>query len=232
MGTVFCDNCGVSLLEETAKFCRACGKPTPLSEAATKRFDEQPGFQTATRSMGPSPTTPAYMAPFEFPPAPQTIDLDRKRKRNIILVATMLAMMIFALGGLLLFLNFESDPTPDIPVVTIPNAPRAPMQPPIPPVPPAPPVIGRQSKIDPSLIYPGSRETMSLTAEGGKDVLKLHTDDSAKKVVDWYQARLKGNKKITIVGQTILQAGETTVVVIDAEGTEILITSGGEDSEK
>src|SRR5258706_15426607 len=107
MGTVFCDNCGVSLLEETAKFCRACGKPTPLSEeAATKRFEQQPGFQTPTSPVGPSPTTPAYMAPFEFPAAPQTIDLNRTRKRNLILFASMLPVMILALGGFLIFLTF------------------------------------------------------------------------------------------------------------------------------
>src|SRR5439155_25228851 len=65
MGTVYCDNCGTSLLEENAKFCRACGKP-PLSEAATKRFDEPPSVQVPTSPVGPSLTTPAYMAPFEF----------------------------------------------------------------------------------------------------------------------------------------------------------------------
>src|SRR6266850_2591286 len=140
MGTVYCDNCGVSLLEETAKFCRACGKPTPpLSEAATKRFDQQPGFQTPTSPVGPSPTTPAYMAPFEFPAAPQTIDLTRKRKLNLILVASMLALMIFALGGLLIFLNFEGTPTgTPPPVPTVPIAPEPPIPPGAPSPPPAP----------------------------------------------------------------------------------------------
>lgn len=136
MGTVFCDNCGVSLLEETAKFCRACGKPTPpLSEAATKRFDQQPGFQTPTSPVGPSPTTPAYMTPFEFAAAPQTIDLNRKRKRNLILVASMLAVMIFALGGLLIFLNFEhGTPAANPPVLPVPTPPGPPVTPLTPPL--------------------------------------------------------------------------------------------------
>src|SRR4029077_14737796 len=87
-----------------ARFCRACGKPTPaLSEVATKRFDQQPGLQAQTSPVGASPTTPAYMTPFEFPTTPQTNDLHRKRKRNIIIVASMLAMMIFALCGLFFF---------------------------------------------------------------------------------------------------------------------------------
>src|SRR4029453_17180460 len=110
MSTVFCDNCGVSLLEETAKFCRACGKPTPpLSEAATKRFDQQPAFQTPTSPVGASPTTPAYMGPFEVPPASPPVDLNRKKKRKIILLAAMLSFMIFALGGLLIFLRSGDD---------------------------------------------------------------------------------------------------------------------------
>src|SRR5260370_311449 len=139
MGTVFCDNCGVSLLEETAKFCRACGKPTPLSEAATKRFDQQPGFQTPTSPVGPSPTAPAYMTPFEFPAASPTIDLDRQRKRNVILAASMLALLIVALGGLLIFLSLGQGTPTSIPSrgISTPDAPPAPTLPPPPPPPPA-----------------------------------------------------------------------------------------------
>lgn len=221
MGTVFCDNCGVSLLEETAKFCRACGKPTPpLSEAATKRFDQQTGFQTPTNPVGPSPTTPAYMAPIEFPPASQTIDLHRKRKRNVILVASMLALMIFALGGLFFFLSLGQEAQTGI---TTPGTP--------PPPPPPPPLIGIETptKIDQSLIYPGSHETMAITAEGGNRVLKLHSDDAASKVAEWYISKLKLSKKISIAGQTILKSGDIGVVIMGGDdGAEILITQGKE----
>ncbi len=227
MGTVYCDNCGTSLLEETAKFCRACGKPTPLSEAATKRFDERPSVQVPTGPVGPSLTTPAYMAPFEFPQAPQTNDLRQKtQKRNLIIVVSMMAVMIFALVGLLAFWNFARGPE------GIPAPPPPPMTsaPPMPPVPPAPPGINGPSTIDPSLIYPGARQTMSLQADGGKSVLKLHTDDAARTVSDWYIARLRLAKKVSIVGQTILQAGDIGVVIMGGdEGTEILITRGGEE---
>jgi hypothetical protein len=238
MGTVFCDNCGVSLLEETAKFCRACGKPTPpLSEAATKRFDQQPGVQTVTSPVGPSPTTPAYMAPFEFPSAPQTIDLTRKRKRNLILVASMLALMIFALGGLLIFLNFEQGTplgTPP-PVISTPTAPGPSIAPPAPhaPPPPPPPGIEIPTSIDQSLIYPGSRETMATTEEGGTYVLTLHSEDAASKVAKWYTAKLKTAKKVSIAGQTILEAGDIVVVIMGGDdGAEILITQGGKASKK
>lgn len=232
MGTVFCDNCGVSLLEETAKFCRACGKPTPpLSETATKRFDQQPGFQIPTSPVGPSPTTPAYMAPVEFPAAPQTIDLDRKRKRNVILVASMLALMIFALGGLLIFLNLGQGTPTGIPrVQSPPTVPRPPIPPPTPP--PAP-GIETPTKIDQSLMYPGSRQTMAITAEGGNRVLNLHSDDAASKVVEWYVSKLRVIKKVSIAGQTILQAGNIGVVVMGGDdGAEILITQGSKDSKK
>jgi len=232
MGTVFCDNCGVSLLEETAKFCRACGKPTPsLSETATKRFDQQPGFQTQTSSFGQQPTTPAYMAPFEFPSAPQTIDLNRARKRNMILVATMLAVMIFALGGLFVFLR-SGDLTPTgIPSIT--STPPIPDPPNPPPPPPARPGTATPTKIDQELIYPGSKETMKITTEGVNNVLKLHTDDAASKVVAWYVARLKVTNKYSFAGQTMLQAADTNVVIMGGDdGAEILITQSNKDSGK
>ena len=234
MGTVFCDNCGVSLLEESARFCRACGKPTPSpSETATKRFDQQPGFQTQTSSFGPSPTTPAYMAPFEFPSAPQTIDLNRTRKRNMILVATMLAIMIFALGGLYLFLR-SGDLTPTgIPAITSPPSIPDPPKPPFPP--PTPPVPGTATPatIDQELIYPGSKETMKITTAGVNNVLKLHTDDATSKVVAWYIARLKVTNKYSIAGQTMLQAGDTNVMIMGGDdGAEILITQSNKDSGK
>lgn len=218
MGTVYCDNCGTSLLEETAKFCRACGKATPLSEAATKRFDQQPSVQVPTSPVGPSLTTPAYMAPFELPPAPQTNDLRQKtQKRNLIILVSMLALMILALAGLLAFLNFGLGSE---------GIPAAPPPPGFSGPPPPPPPPG----IDQSLIYPGARQTMSIRADGGKSVLNLHSDDAATKVADWYIARLKVAKKISIAGQTILQAGDIGVVIMGGdEGTEILITRGGEE---
>ncbi|HLF83736.1 MAG TPA: zinc ribbon domain-containing protein [Blastocatellia bacterium] len=224
MGTVYCDNCGTSLLEETAKFCRACGKPTPLSEAATKRFDEQPIVQAHTSPVGPSLTTPAYMAPFDAPPALQTADLRQKtQKRNLIILLSMLAVMIFALAGLLAFLNFGLGP----------EGIRAPPPPPgfsrPPPLPP-PPGINGPSTIDQSLIYPGARQTMSFNQEGGKSVLQLQSDDPAVKVARWYIARLKITKKVATAGQTILRAGDIGVVIMGSdEGVQILITRGGEE---
>ncbi|HSB09207.1 MAG TPA: zinc ribbon domain-containing protein [Blastocatellia bacterium] len=230
MGTVFCDNCGASL-EETARFCRACGKATPLSEAATKKFDEQPGYRAPTNPVGASLTTPAYLAPTEPPAAPQTNDLSRNRqRRNLIIVLSMMAVMILALGGLLLFLSFGFGGPPDIPESPpVAGAPPPATKPPLPPAPPAPPEIGGASRIDQSLIYPGSRQTMAIAEQGGKSVLQLHSDDAPAKIVDWYTEKLNAKKKVSIIGQTILQAGDVTVVIVGGDtGSQILITRGGD----
>jgi hypothetical protein len=174
------------------------------------------------------------MAPFEFPPATRTNDLRQKtQKRNLIILVSMLALMIFALAGLLAFLNFGLGPSEGIP--TPPPAPTAsappiPPVPPIPPGPPTPPAAVGPSTIDQSLIYPGARQTMSMQAEGGKSVLTLQTDDSARKVAAWYIAKLKITKKFAIAGQTFLQAGDTGVVITGSdEGAQIIITRGGEE---
>ena len=236
MATVFCDNCGTSILEN-AKFCRACGKPTPsLSEATTKKFDEpfheQPGIHNPTRSVGPSFTAPAYMSPSDFnPTAPgvETNDLRQKtRKRNLIIIGSMFAVMIFALAGLLIFLSLGVS-GPHIPPTTV-EVPQTPAPPPPPPVnPPGVTVEPVRSGIDPSLIYPGSRQTMSVEHDGGKSVLQLMSDDSAKTVADWYSARLKSTKTIHVIGQTILKAGDIAVVIMGGEnGSQILITKGGD----
>ena len=236
MATVFCDNCGTSLLD-SAKFCRACGKPTPaLSEATTKKFDEQTGFQNSTRSVGPSFTGPAYMSPMEFnAPAPgvATNDLRQKtRNRNLIIIACMFGVMIFALAGLLIFLNLRVTPPQPPPLVGI-QTPAVPPPPP-PPGQPTPPITATPAEtgIDPSLIYPGSRQTMSIIKGGGKSVLQLVTNDASKTVADWYTSRLKDAKKVTIlgIGPTIFKAGDIGVVITGSdEGTQILITKGGDD---
>jgi hypothetical protein len=171
------------------------------------------------------------MSPLEFnPTAPgaATNDLREKaRQRNLIIILSMFAVMIFALAGLLIFFNLRAGPphVPTPPTVEVPTIPS----PPPPPSQPTPPVTVQpvRSRIDPSLIYPGSRETMSVEHDGGKSVLQLTSDDSAKTVADWYSARLKSAKTIHVIGQTILKAGDIGVVIIGGdEGSQILITKG------
>jgi len=176
------------------------------------------------------------MAPFEMPPAQQTNDLRKRQKRNVIILVSMLAVMIFALAGLLAFLSFGFDapdgPGPEPPpLVGVPTPPGVPVPPPpgvpVRPPPPSPPVIGGPSAIDPSLIYPGASQTMSVNREGGKGVVQLRTSDSVRKVADWYMARLKITKKVEIAGQTILKAGDIGVMIFGGDdGAQILITRG------
>ena len=71
---------------------------------------------------------------------------------------------------------------------------------------------------------------MSMQAEGGKSVLTLQSNDSARKVADWYIAKLKVTKKVAGFGQTLLQAGDIGVVITGSdEGAQIIITRGGEE---
>jgi len=146
----------------------------------------------------------------------------------------MFGVMILALAGLLIFLNFGVNaPRFPPPVGEIPGGPPAP--PPLPPIqPPPPPLTATPADpgIDPSLIYPGSSQTMSIVKPGGKSVLQLVTNDAAKTVADWYSSRLKDAKKVSIlgIGPTIFKAGEIAVVITGSdEGTQILITKGGGD---
>ena len=163
-------------------------------------------------------------------PGTATNDLRQKtRNRNLIIVACMFGVMILALAGLLMFLRFGigATQTPP-PLVEVPKVPPPPGGPLLnPPNPPGAPGANAPSGIDPSLIYPGSRETTSVVNDGGKSVLQLTSDDSASTVADWYSARLKPTKTVHIIGQTILKAGDIGVLIMGGEsGSQIWITKG------
>jgi hypothetical protein len=242
MSTVFCDHCGASLLGETAKFCRVCGKPTPLSEATTKRFDEQPEIRSTTSPVGNSYTTPAYMAPFEMPPSVQTHDLKYNRqRRNLLLVIGMLVVMILALGGLLAFLSFNSGSsdgggggsaatTPPALNGPPPGTPGVPGGVPKAPTPPTPPPVelGPSPQIDSSLIYPGAKEQTSVEKKN-KRVRILNSEASVSDVADWYIARLPEAKKVSVLGQTILKLQDLEVVIVGGpQGSQIIMKRGSD----
>lgn len=230
MATVYCDNCGTSLLDESARFCRACGKPTPASEAATRRFDERAQVENPTSPVG-SFTTPAYMAPLEMPPGEQTNDLrQKKQKRNLIILACMMGIMIVALVGLLAFLSFGIGPQ----LGTAPPPPPPEFDRPPPPPPPPPPLepgAAGPTTIDKSLIYPGSNQETLVSDEQGTKVVRLQSDDRITKVVEWYTSRLPAAKKLSILRQTILSSGTLRVIITGSdEGTQIIITRGDGDN--
>jgi hypothetical protein len=71
---------------------------------------------------------------------------------------------------------------------------------------------------------------MLVTGEGGKTVLGLASDDSTRKVADWYEARLKNAKKVVFGGQTVLKADDLVVMIMGSdEGSQIMITRGDKD---
>jgi hypothetical protein len=57
----------------------------------------------------------------------------------------------------------------------------------------------------------------------------LQTSDPVRKVVEWYEARLKNNKVIRIQnGTSVITSGSTAVVVKPEDGgTSIVITRAG-----
>jgi len=72
---------------------------------------------------------------------------------------------------------------------------------------------------------------MTISAEGVTTTLKLHSDDAASKVAKWYLSKLKVTNKFSIAGQTIIQAGDTNVVIMGGDdGAEILITVSNKNS--
>jgi hypothetical protein len=57
----------------------------------------------------------------------------------------------------------------------------------------------------------------------------LQTDDPTSKVVAWYSARLKTAEKVSIIGPTILKAGEIRVIIVGGDGGAQIIITRGED---
>jgi hypothetical protein len=100
----------------------------------------------------------------------------------------------------------------------------------LPPQPPQPPVPGAEGQATGTdLIYPGAAKENEFNAGPGGIVIKLQTSDPVRKVVEWYEARLKNNKVIRIQnGTSVITSGSTAVVVKPEDGgTSIVITRAG-----
>src|SRR5262245_34393006 len=228
MGTVFCDKCGASL-EETARFCRVCGEATPVTEgtteAVTKRFDEPKQEWAGTSPVRPPTTAPQYVQQYDSMIPQVGAQKEKSSKKLVIILASMLAFMIIALGGLLAFLNVSSGPPPPpIPDrATRPPGPGGSPEPPPPPTPPGIPPVG----LDPSLYYPGAKVGKQVLA-GGTGVFTLSSDDPVDKVLDWYTSRLNISQRIVKEGKAVLQSGGTTVTIkANGSGSDIAIVNVG-----
>lgn len=234
MAIISCANCGADT-EHTARFCRKCGNPINLGEATTKNLDAPTISEQRTQHVNVSPTTPSYLAPGPVPPFPayptQNIG-SPSHKWAIIGLASLVVVLLIALGILLLNRSVEEPAGATMPpTIVIPRAPEAPVPPipPMPPIPPIPPVQGQGSVISTDLIYPGAEKENEFSA-GTSGFVKLRTEDPIGEVVKWYEDKLKDEKIIKLPdGTSVLKSGSVAIVIkSEGDGTSIVITRGGE----
>lgn len=241
MAIVSCTSCGAQI-EDTSRFCRVCGRSFDPSELTTRRLEPGVEFHAPTQPVNQSTTAPAYLSPVQVPAVPATNDLApvSQNRTAIVLLAATVGLLLFLLGALA-YVSFRSGGPPDGPPgIGTPGIGSPPPDPPgMPPPPPppgvtappiAPPAAG-DAVIGEELIYPGAERLMTINRPQGKGVLHLKTNDAARKVVEWYTAKLKPTESAKLpFGNAILRAGDITVVITGTEdGTTILIS--GDDGE-
>jgi hypothetical protein len=85
--------------------------------------------------------------------------------------------------------------------------------------------MSRQVVSEETVIYPGARKVMDMTADGGGRALHLETSDSLDKVDAWYRNSLKPDKVIRLSPGSIVLKNDKTAATIVREGnqTNILI---------
>lgn len=227
MAIVSCTSCGAQI-EDTSRFCRLCGRSFDPTELATRKLEPGVEFHAPTQPVNQSPTTPAYVAPVQYPEVPATNDLTRvsQNRTAIVLLAATVGLLLLLLIAVV-YVKLRSNSAPIAPPAT---SITTPPRPPGAPAPPFAPPATAGAIVGEELIYPGSDEVMTINAKG-KGVLQLQTTDSASRVVEWYIARLKPtqhNKRPG--GIEILRAGDITVLISSGEDeTSIMITRGDDD---
>lgn len=235
MAIIHCTNCGADT-EHTAKFCRKCGSPVNLNEAVTKSFDAQVEDESWTRHVNVSPTAPSYLAPGPVPPAPAPVTqgfAKSNQKWVIIGLASLVVILVIALAAVLLTRTVNPEEefgrVPGPPNIGHPEIPQVPPVPPIPipPTPPARPGPGRTIGAD--LIYPGAAIESQIDLGVGGVLLKLQTEDSARKVLAWYEEKLNNEmvKRLPEGTSVITAEGLAIVIKREDDSTTIIITRGG-----
>ena len=243
MPSTTCSNCGAEIADGT-RFCRRCGQPSAvlneasILEATTRTLETHPGpgssnSSASTQFFSSEPTGPAYLAPnmvgaapSEASPAQTNRNLQAPpRSRNILIFSALTGVVLVVLVALLMgWVVWRSVATTvRREIVRVGPPAIAPPVPPIPPVPPLPPEA-RAGGISRSLIYPGAEVVMDMIRGEEGDVLQLSTSDSLDKVVKWYDARLKPNKKIILPGRNaILRGEEVTAIITDGDDDQVSI---------
>lgn len=238
MANITCTNCGAST-EHTAKFCRRCGIPLSFGEATTKNLDAPAIDEPRTQHVNAAPTTPSYLAPGYYPPAPAlpTQGLQKARhKWTIIGLASLVLILLLALVAVL-FLRERSEYEARTPIIDAPQPPPSPRVPgnipghPPPPLPPAPPTPGARGQgqgLGREMVYPGADIVNEVNAGPAGTVLMMETRDGIDKVFGWYEQRLRDPNIVKRRdGTSILTARGTAVVIKTISGrTSITLTLG------
>lgn len=234
MANFSCAYCG-SEIEETAKFCRRCGRPSNHLEATTRTLEPPAAFEAPTRAVNSIPTAPSFLdARYQPPaPAPTTRSLEGGgQKRAIIVLASLVAVLLIVLAGVVAYTALRSTGgNPDPPFMEMPQAttpqPFPPPSVPHPPLPPLPPRGGPReaTPISNSMIYPGAETIMSLGRGPEGSVLQLRTEDPPHKVIEWYVSKMNPTKHIAIPGGNAILHGDgiTAVITGGGDGTQIVL---------
>lgn len=231
--TIFsCAYCGAEI-EETAKFCRRCGRPSNHLEATTRTLEQPRNFESPTRHVNSMPTAPSFLDSGYQPPAPAPVTSSlepRGQKRTIIVLASLVVVLLIALIGVVAFtrlVGVGNDPEP--PFAGVPQPPGThspPPNPPHPPLPPLPPGGPRElTHISASLIYPGAETIVSMARGPEGSVLQLRTNDPAERVIEWYVSQINPTKHINIPGGNAILHGDniTAVITGHGDGTQIVL---------
>ena len=220
---IVCINCGAGSFVE-ARFCRQCGRPIQseprptVTEGTTKLFEADP-FADLNEWAGPMAKQGVGSTTSMAGKSTQAL-AQKKSHTNWLIIGLVAFAVISILTTALLFVLLKP-PT----VTTGPSGPSAPpnvgAQP---PQPPQPPQIAPDTDFS-QLIYPGADKTLDINSQKEGHVVQLQTQDSIKKVADWYTAKLKLINTVKMPTQVILEAKGITVIISGSgRGTTIMLT--------
>ncbi len=175
-------------------------------------------------------------------PAPPTNELAPRssQKKTIFVLASLVVILLIAVVGMGIFMfvnDSNGTPAPPTEIASPPpgglaNPPSGPaIAIPEPPEPPEPPTARADTDINPDLKYPGARTVMDMNSGVEGHVTQMQARAPIEKVVEWYVAKLKPTKRVTLPGGgAVLKNKGITAVITGGEGEAmILIKQGGDD---
>jgi hypothetical protein len=228
MATNFCPNCGANI-DAPVRFCRRCGEQlvnsgTSLnpSEVTTRTLDQPSPSDQSTMVVNSGLTAPAYIPPDQFGGATQRgLQAPQSGGHNHLLILAVVILIV--LTGLAILVPRVAQRVS----IAMRGRPHdAATQP--------PPDTGSASDaaLSPeleALRYPGSKRTMQVDDDPGKEVLGFQSSDSVDKVTEWYVAKLHPTKVIHLPVGSIIKNADATVVLTGVGGVTNIIVKRGDD---